>query len=80
VKAELLKGKLFATLAYFNITKQNVASEDPDDPFAFVATGEQNSQGVEFDIVGEILPGWNIIASYIFESVVLCHEAFSATV
>lgn len=66
VKAELLKGKLFATLAYFNITKQNVASEDPDDPFAFVATGEQNSQGVEFDIVGEILPGWNIIASYAY--------------
>lgn len=66
VKAELLKGKLFATLAYFNITKQNVASEDPDDPFAFVATGEQNSQGVEFDIVGEILPGWNIITSYAY--------------
>ncbi len=53
-------------MAYFNITKQNVASEDPEDPFSFVATGEQASQGVELDVSGEILPGWNIIASYAY--------------
>jgi iron complex outermembrane recepter protein len=66
VKTELLKRKLFTTLAYFNITKQNVASEDPNDPFSFVATGEQQSQGVELDVTGEILPGWNVIASYAY--------------
>lgn len=66
VKAELLEGRLSATLAYFDITKQNVASEDPNDPFFFVATGEQQSQGIELDVVGEILPGWNIIASYAY--------------
>ena len=66
IKSELLESKLFATLAYFNITKQNVASEDPEDPFSFVATGEQASQGVELDVSGEILPGWNIIASYAY--------------
>lgn len=31
-----------------------------------VATGEQQSRGVEFDLSGEILPGWNIIASYAY--------------
>ncbi|WP_186375972.1 TonB-dependent siderophore receptor [Hyella patelloides] len=66
VKSELLEGKIFATLAYFNITKQNVASEDPDDPFAFVAVGEQESQGIELDVTGEIMSGWNIIASYAY--------------
>jgi iron complex outermembrane receptor protein len=66
VKTELLKRKLAATLAYFNITKQNVASSDPDDPFSFVATGEQQSQGVELDVTGEISPGWNVIASYAY--------------
>ncbi len=66
VKTELLKRKLFTTLAYFNITKKNVATEDPDDPFSFVATGEQKSQGIELDITGEILPGWNAIASYAY--------------
>ena len=57
---------LFATLAYFNITKQNVASEDPDDPFSVVATGEQESQGIELDVSGEISPGWKVIASYAY--------------
>lgn len=69
VKAELLKEKLFATLAYYDITKQNVASPDPNFPSisgASVATGEQKSRGFEIDLTGEVLPGWNIIASYAY--------------
>ncbi|MDX2243011.1 MAG: TonB-dependent siderophore receptor [Leptolyngbyaceae cyanobacterium bins.302] len=64
IKAELIDRKLFATVAYFDITKQNVAVGDPNFPLFSVATGEQRSRGVEIDIAGEILPGWNIIASY----------------
>ncbi|MBD2454556.1 TonB-dependent siderophore receptor [Nostoc sp. FACHB-87] len=66
VKTELLGGNLLATLAYFDVTKQNVATEDPNFPGLgiSIATGEQRSQGVEFDLTGKILPGWNIIASY----------------
>ncbi|NET39494.1 MAG: TonB-dependent siderophore receptor [Cyanothece sp. SIO1E1] len=66
VKAELLDGNLFASLAYFDITRQNVATADPLDPFASVATGEQRSRGIELDVTGEILPGWNILASYAY--------------
>ncbi|MEM1256833.1 MAG: TonB-dependent receptor [Cyanobacteria bacterium P01_H01_bin.21] len=68
VKADLIPNRLSATLAYFNITRQNVATADPDDPFlqASIATGEQRSRGVELDLTGEILPGWNIIASYAY--------------
>ncbi len=63
-KAELLQGNLLATLAYFDVTKENVATQDPNNPFFSVATGEQRSRGIELDITGKILPGWNIIASY----------------
>jgi len=66
VKAELLEGKLLATLAYFDITKRNVATSDPNNPFFQVTTGAQRSNGIEFDLVGEILPGWNIIANYAY--------------
>lgn len=66
IKGELLDRKLSATLAYFNITKQNVATPDPVNPLFFIATGEQTSQGIEFDLSGEITPGWNIIASYAY--------------
>ncbi|MGI0487249.1 TonB-dependent siderophore receptor [Pantanalinema rosaneae CENA516] len=65
-KAELLNRKLFVTLAYFNITKRNVATTDPNNPFFSVLAGKQRSQGVELDIAGEILPGWNIIANYAY--------------
>ncbi|NEQ96977.1 MAG: TonB-dependent siderophore receptor [Cyanothece sp. SIO2G6] len=69
LKTELFDRRLIATLAYFDITRQNVASLDPDAPAflnAVVATGEQRSQGVELDILGEILPGWNIVANYAY--------------
>ncbi|MEM1256807.1 MAG: TonB-dependent siderophore receptor [Cyanobacteria bacterium P01_H01_bin.21] len=66
IKAEFLEGDLFATLAYFDITRQNVATPDPLNAFSSVATGEQRSQGLELDVVGEILPGWNMIASYAY--------------
>jgi len=66
VKAELLDGRFGVSLAYFNITKQNVATPDPDFPFFSVATGEQSSEGVELDLIGEILPGWNLVANYAY--------------
>lgn len=64
VKTELFDRRLLATLAYFDLTKRNVATADPTDPRFSVATGEQQSQGIELDVGGEILPGWNLIASY----------------
>ncbi|MEM8718514.1 MAG: TonB-dependent siderophore receptor [Cyanobacteria bacterium P01_G01_bin.39] len=66
IKGEILEGKLSATLGYFNITKKNVAVPDPEDFFFSVASGEQQSQGIELDIIGEIMPGWNIVASYAY--------------
>ncbi|MEM8612956.1 MAG: TonB-dependent siderophore receptor [Cyanobacteria bacterium P01_H01_bin.105] len=68
-RAELLDGRLTANLALFNITKQNVATGDsnnlPGDNFS-ISTGEQRSQGVELDIIGEVLPGWNLVANYAY--------------
>ncbi|NEQ34424.1 MAG: TonB-dependent siderophore receptor, partial [Leptolyngbya sp. SIO4C5] len=68
-RAELLGGNLIANLALFHITKQNVATADPTalpGQNFVVATGEQRSQGIELDIIGEIRPGWNIVANYAY--------------
>jgi iron complex outermembrane receptor protein len=62
-KTELMKGRLTATLAYFELGKQNT-------PVPYLDTGltrpigAAKSQGIELDISGEILPNWNVIASY----------------
>ncbi|WP_256997519.1 TonB-dependent siderophore receptor [Gloeobacter morelensis] len=65
-KADLLAGRLFVNLALFKITKTNVLTPEPTNPSFSIQVGEQESQGVEFDITGEILPGWNVIASYAY--------------
>lgn len=62
IKAELTNN-LSATLAAYEITKTNVPTTDPENPDFSIATGEVKSRGIEFDIGGEISPGWNIIAS-----------------
>lgn len=64
IKGEFFDGKLAATLAAYEITKTNVATSDIANPDFSIAAGEVKSRGIELDITGEILPGWNIIASY----------------
>ncbi|MBD2247541.1 TonB-dependent siderophore receptor [Nostoc sp. FACHB-888] len=69
LKQDFFENRVSATLAFYQITRQNVPTADPDPEFRdffSVATGEQRSRGVELDIAGEILPGWNIIASYAY--------------
>lgn len=64
VKADFNE-RLSATLAAYEITKTNIATSDPSDPDSFsIPIGEQRSRGIELDIAGEILPGWNIVAAY----------------
>jgi len=65
-KFEFFDGKLSATLAYYDITKQNVTTRDPlDNTGQFsVAAGEVRSQGPELEVRGELLQGWNVIATY----------------
>jgi iron complex outermembrane receptor protein len=63
VKLDLIPNALSLTGAVFQITKQNVATEDPADADFSILTGEQRVRGVEFDMTGDILPGWSIIAN-----------------
>jgi len=67
IKFQFFDNRLRAKVAAFNIKKKNVLTADPLNGFLFsVATGEQRSQGIEFDIAGRVLPGWDIIASYAY--------------
>ncbi len=64
VKADLMPDKLSATLAAYEITKTNVPTTDPNNTDFSIATGNVKSRGIEFDLAGQPLPGWNIIASF----------------
>jgi iron complex outermembrane receptor protein len=68
LKQDFLDDRLSATIAFYQIERQNVATPDLtniNDLF-YVITGEQRSRGIELDIVGEPLPGLRLIANYAY--------------
>ncbi|MHC5826324.1 MAG: TonB-dependent receptor domain-containing protein, partial [Nostoc sp.] len=65
VKADV-NDRLSATLAFFNLTRSNVTTDDtrPGVPPNYsIQIGEQPSRGIELTVAGEILPGWKIITN-----------------
>jgi len=63
-KTEFFGGRLRTTFSYFELIKQNIAVTDPLNPLFMRAIGEAETRGIEFDVAGEILPNWNVIATY----------------
>jgi len=66
VRTEFLDSRLSTNLAAYHLTKTNVTTPESANPLFSVQTGEQSSQGVELDVTGEILPGWNITLAYAY--------------
>jgi iron complex outermembrane recepter protein len=70
IKSELLDGRFSATVAWFQLTKQNIPTGHPDPALAAlgfsVQTGEARNEGIELDVAGEILPGWQVFANYAY--------------
>lgn len=62
----LAGGALSSTLSAFDLRRQNVLTADPANPFVSIQTGEQRVRGLEFDVTGEIAPGWRVIAGYAY--------------
>lgn len=73
-KTEFFGGRLRATAAYYDLTKTDVVTGDPDPEHncgqgpgdCSLVIGAIRSHGPEIDIQGEILPGWNMIATYAY--------------
>ncbi|PIG93429.1 TonB-dependent siderophore receptor [Gloeocapsopsis sp. IPPAS B-1203] len=79
VKADL-NDQLSATLALYDLTRSNVLTEDPVNPNFSIQTGEQRSRGVELNLTGEILPGWNIFAGYAYTDATVTDDTDSSLV
>lgn len=65
IKTEFFDGRLTSTLAYFDVTKQNVATPIPGTPFV-QTIGEANSRGVELDVSGRLTEQLSVIGSYAY--------------
>ncbi|MEN7549961.1 TonB-dependent siderophore receptor [Rapidithrix thailandica] len=74
IKKDWRNRKWNTTLSLYRITKNNQVSNDPDNIGGenyVLQFGQTRTQGVEFDIKGELLTGLNALANYAFtESVI----------
>ncbi len=64
-KADLAE-RLSATLALFEIEKDNIATNEPGNTGFKIQVGEQRHRGVELDLTAELLPRWKLYGSYAF--------------
>ena len=67
LKTQLFDNRLLATLAYYHLTKDNILVPDNNtsSPFDKI-TNKQRSQGIEFDVTGQITDQVSLIGSYAF--------------
>ncbi|MES2275402.1 MAG: TonB-dependent receptor [Bacteroidota bacterium] len=67
VKRDWADGKWNTTVSVYRILKNNEAQADPSstpaNPVSFLL-GQKRSEGIEFDLRGEIMPGLNLTANY----------------
>lgn len=68
VKKDWFNGRWSTTLSAYQILKNNQNSNDPSDPNGrfVVQFGQTKTQGIEFDMRGEILPGLTLVANYAY--------------
>jgi len=66
LKTALWNNRLNASVAVYQLTRQNVATDDPftPDPFDSIVTGEQRSRGVELEADLTLAPGWQTTVAY----------------
>ena len=58
-----IKG-LTGTASIYQVTRQNVSTADPKNPFGSIQAGEQRAKGLELDLVYEPGPALSILASF----------------
>lgn len=56
--------RLMATLAVYELTRDNVAVADPANPGFNLNGGEMRSRGIELDVAGQITPALQVIGNY----------------
>ena len=69
IKTEFFEGRLNASLAYYHLTKQNTLTPDLEHISAgqfSKAIGEARSQGIEFDLSGNVTDRFSIVANYAY--------------
>jgi iron complex outermembrane recepter protein len=65
-KLDALEHRATALLSVYQLTRQNVSTEDPLHPNYYITAGEQRSKGIELEGTYEPLPGLQLTSAYTY--------------
>jgi len=84
IKGALYGGRLNAALAVFRVLEENRSQTDPSNPTpcagsptlgaCYIADGKVRSQGLDVELSGQLLPGWQISAGYTWNQTEYLHD------
>lgn len=74
LKLAPMEGVLSGAVALFQLTRQNVATEDPQNPFFYVITGEQRSRGLEVESVWQATPSLAMSLAYTYLDAIVTRD------
>ena len=76
IKANFFQNKLAASLAFYQLTVDNVAvnAGDPSNPNLFVQQGQNRSKGIEAEATGNILPNLSLMISYAYDDATVTQD------
>lgn len=66
LKLQTPDGRLTGMVSIFELTRQNVATDDPDNLFFYIVGGEQRSRGFEIETSWRPAPGWTLSLAYAY--------------
>ena len=74
----LISERLFTTLAVYRLDRGNVAVNDPDNPGQFLLIDAQRSEGVEWEITGNLTESLQLTAGYAYQDASYIRDVSSA--
>ncbi|MDO7874441.1 TonB-dependent siderophore receptor [Hymenobacter sp. ASUV-10] len=66
LKKNWLGGRWTSTASVYYITRSNIIATDPTNSRFRLVAGENHAQGVEVDVVGQVLKGLNVVVNYAY--------------
>lgn len=64
IKTDWLDRRLSASTAIYRIIKHNIPTADPQNPIYTIAIGTARTQGIEFDVSGQVTHALRVIGGY----------------
>lgn len=66
LKYEAPGGQMTGALAFFDLVRRNVSTNDPLNPAFSVQTGEQRARGLELELGADLRSGWKLTGAYTY--------------